>query len=97
MYLYDPNNQIEQNLNKEMVLVESLESSDEDLLHAMIVNHHEYTGSHTAMKMINNWKESVANFIKLIPSEYKEVLRKRSLAIDHHLVLVPVEKIKKHG
>ncbi len=57
--------------------VELLELSDPEeiaLLHAIVQEHRELTGSDTARWALDNWDEAVREFVKVMPLEYKAAL-----------------------
>ncbi len=84
-YLYDPNNEAMQYLNMEMILVEGLSDEDDELLRVHIRNHFKYTGSTSALEILQNWNVEKTNFIKIMPEEYKRVLaemaKKKEVAV----------------
>ena len=73
---------LEQNLvqiNTEMVDVDPLNEDDFVIIKKALRDHLDLTGSSLAEKMLTNWEVDKTRFIKVIPVEYKEVLRKRAL------------------
>jgi glutamate synthase (ferredoxin) len=63
--------------NKQMVDLEGLIKSDEIAkLHKLILKHYNYTGSTVAQKLLDNWNESIHKFVKIMPIEYKNALRR---------------------
>ena len=42
---------------------------------SLIGNHFKYTGSKLARKLLDNWEETVSQFIKVIPTEYKKIMK----------------------
>ncbi|WP_028401480.1 glutamate synthase large subunit [Ectobacillus panaciterrae] len=60
--------------NLEMVLLETLEDEKEieEVVH-LISNHFHYTGSLRAANILANWDEYAPYFVKVIPSDYKQV------------------------
>jgi glutamate synthase (NADPH/NADH) large chain len=76
-YVYDAKEQFAQNVNMEMVLLDEKTAEDEQILRAMILDHLTHTGSETAAKIIKNWEAAFTQFVKVMPVEYKEVLKKR--------------------
>ena len=83
-YIYNPENNQEQYLNKEMILVEDLQNDDEAKLRKSIRDHFTYTGSLRALQILQSWDASKKQFMKIMPIEYKRVLaemaEKKSLA-----------------
>lgn len=66
-------------INTEMVDVDPLNEDDFAAIKKALRDHFEFTGSSLAEKMLANWEVDKGQFIKVIPVEYKEVLRKRVL------------------
>jgi len=61
--------------NLEMVALEALsEPEDVTELRLMIDNHHRYTGSVVARRVLENWEGMRAQFIKVMPLDYKRAL-----------------------
>ena len=62
----------------EMVALEDMQA-EEDIneLHQLISNHFEYTGSTVAERLLSNWKASIKQFVKVMPTDYKRVLEER--------------------
>jgi glutamate synthase (NADPH/NADH) large chain len=80
-YLYDPDNNIEPDINMEMVDIEAMEAAEDiSELRNMISRHAEYTGSKVAAAILENWSDEFPRFRKIIPIKYREVLRQRAEA-----------------
>ena len=79
-YVYDIKGQFAQNVNMEMVLFDEKTEEDEQVLRSMVLDHLTHTGSESAAKIVKNWDDAFRNFVKVMPVEYKEVLRKRKLS-----------------
>lgn len=81
-YIYDPEGVAKQYLNMEMILVEPFEREDEEQLRIDIRNHFKYTGSTSALDILQHWDKEKARFIKIMPEEYKRALEeaKKELA-----------------
>ncbi|MCR4990201.1 MAG: glutamate synthase large subunit [Lachnospiraceae bacterium] len=74
-YVYDEGSKLYHNLNKEMVLMEKVEvKSDIEELKNMLKSHVKYTGSVKASKILDNWKEELPKFKKIIPGDYKKLM-----------------------
>ena len=64
-YVLDENNSLYRNLNKEMVLMESIEhKSDREELKKLLENHAKYTGSAKAKLILDNFDEYLPKFKK---------------------------------
>ncbi len=78
-YIWDYDNVFSDNCNPGMVELEKLESQhDIDELQSLIKLHKEQTGSDVAEKILNNWDASLAQFVKVMPTDYKRVLAERA-------------------
>ncbi|MDO8907878.1 MAG: glutamate synthase large subunit [Pseudohongiella sp.] len=74
-YVWNPNNDFERQCNKETYGLESvIDSADVAELKAIISRHLDYTGSTVAKKILDNWDQSVQQFVKVMPTDYKRVL-----------------------
>ena len=74
-YVWDPYNKFSSYCNPETVELEKLTSVDDiDELSTLIANHYRYTHSYVAERLLNRWEQSVAEFVKVMPTDYKRVL-----------------------
>ena len=74
-YIWDPQQRFAGNCNAEMVDLDSVENdADEAELRQMIENHLAFTNSPVAATVLANWGESLGQFIKVMPKDYKRVL-----------------------
>ncbi|RDC62107.1 glutamate synthase large subunit [Adhaeribacter pallidiroseus] len=78
-YVFDPNQQFAGRCNMEMVEFDTMEEEDLQELHRLIHNHHQFTGSDVAAALLGDWENTVKQFIKVMPSDYKVVLQNRKL------------------
>ncbi|MCK4466264.1 MAG: glutamate synthase subunit alpha, partial [Bacteroidales bacterium] len=60
--------------NMDMVLLEKLKKEDEETIYTLLHNHYKYTRSLRAKKVLDNFKKEVKRFVKVMPTEYKQVL-----------------------
>lgn len=75
VYVLDEENSLYKNLNKQLVLMEKIESkNDREKLKEMIEKHVQYTGSVKGQRILENFEEYIGKFKKIIPSDYKEIL-----------------------
>ena len=78
-YIWDPYALFAAKCNMELVELESLADRDEiDELKRLIDQHAIYTGSTVAKGVLDNWKSSVREFVKVMPTDYKRVLESMS-------------------
>lgn len=85
-YILDEAGSFPENVNKEMVALESLEDEDEiNEVRLMIKKHQSYTDSSRAKHVLDNWDEMVKQFVKVIPKDYRRMLDCISRAHDRGL------------
>jgi glutamate synthase (NADPH/NADH) large chain len=74
-YVWDPDRALADNLNAEMVDLEGLDDLDTTWLVGAIFRHRDETGSEVAARILTDWQYQVANFVKVMPRDYKRVLQ----------------------
>lgn len=73
-YVYDPDGIFPSRVNQEMVLLEQItEQYENNEVRTLIRNHHKFTSSTVAHRILENWEEEVLNFVKVIPKDYKRM------------------------
>ena len=78
-YVYDPDGEFDDQVNKGMVSVEDdLGESDEAMLRRLVENHADYTDSDRAAALLSDWGVEVRNFTKVMPDAYAEVIAEES-------------------
>jgi glutamate synthase domain-containing protein 3 len=78
-YVWDPDGELLSRCNLGTVGLERVES-DTDIgeLFKLIELHHQYTKSTVAQHILERWPESLAEFQKVMPTDYKRVLQERA-------------------
>jgi glutamate synthase (NADPH/NADH) large chain len=78
-YVYDPTGDFITRCNLGIVELEKVESPQDlgELLH-LVELHQEFTGSSIAERILAHWPESTAQFVKVMPTDYKRVLVERA-------------------
>ncbi len=76
-YVYDPQKKFPARCNMEMVEFDKISDEDAASLKELIKNHRTFTGSDVAENILNNWDGALADFVKVMPTDYKAVLLKR--------------------
>jgi glutamate synthase (NADPH/NADH) large chain len=76
-YVWDKSGDFESKLNPELVDLDPIEQEDKDLLLDMLTKHVEFTGSDVAKSFLDNFEQSLASMVKVMPRDYKAVLQKR--------------------
>ncbi len=74
-YVYDPAGELPDNLNIEMVDVETLDEDDTDYLHGIIQAHVDATDSAVGQRVLADWSGQQRHFVKVMPRDYKRVLK----------------------
>ena len=58
-------------------LMHDMTRLDVERLHAMIENHHRYTGSEKAAQILENWPRYLRKFVKVMPVDYRKALERQ--------------------
>ncbi len=75
-YVLDEENHLYRNLNRQLVRMENVEhKNDLEELKRMIQAHVQYTGSRKGKEILEQFEAFVPHFKKIIPVDYKEILR----------------------
>jgi glutamate synthase (NADPH/NADH) large chain len=93
-YVLDEYGDIESSLNRAMVSTVALVNRrDRNLVHRLVENHFNYTGSCRARYILDHWDWAVSLFIKVIPDAYVEALsRQRAQGNDIRIAAPPRAK-----
>ena len=82
-YVLDESGKFESLCNKGLVSLEPVTApSDIKDLHRLIKTHASLTGSSNATRILKNWDETLLNFIKVMPNDYKRVLEEMKISED---------------
>jgi glutamate synthase domain-containing protein 3 len=73
-YVYDKDQAFRQRCNPEMVELEKLSAEDARTIYNLVRNHHKYTRSGVAYRILDNFSREIYKFIKVMPREYKRIL-----------------------
>jgi glutamate synthase domain-containing protein 3 len=77
-YVLDEDGSFSGKCNMGMVELHPLDQQGEIAqIHALLAQHHQYTGSTVARRLLNNWEDSIGKFIKVMPTEYRQVLERQ--------------------
>jgi glutamate synthase domain-containing protein 3 len=74
-YVYDPNGTFPSLVNYEMVQLEPLEDEERTWLRTTIDRHYALTGSAVASRLLRSWDADVERFRKVMPQDYRRVIR----------------------
>ena len=80
-YVWDPEGIFPRQCNRETLELEDVTGAEDiPALKSLIRNHHKYTDSTVARAVLDNWETSLAQFVKVMPTDYKRVLAQRAAA-----------------
>ncbi len=73
-YIYDPQGTFIDRCNLEMILLERVEDAEEaQELKSMIEKHVNYTESAVGERVLEDWENSLGQFVRVIPKDYKRM------------------------
>jgi glutamate synthase (NADPH/NADH) large chain len=73
-YVLDEAGGFHTRVNHEMVDLDPLDDDDRGFLRERIEAHQRETGSTVARRLLSDWDRTLANFVKVMPKDYKRVL-----------------------
>jgi glutamate synthase (NADPH/NADH) large chain len=73
-YVWDPGAVFAPLVNREMVALEGLDDEDMTFLEATVARHRDLTDSHLAALVLADWPAAAAQFVKVMPTDYRRVL-----------------------
>jgi len=77
-YVLDEDGGFKGKCNMGMVELHPLDEPAEiNHVHALIVRHHQYTQSAVAKRILDDWDACVGRFVKVMPTEYRQVLERQ--------------------
>lgn len=78
-YILDIHQDFESKVNQEMVEIMSLEDPQEiAFVRGLIEDHHHYTGSELAARVLLDFNRALPRFVKVMPTDYKKVLEEEA-------------------
>jgi len=80
-YVLDKTNTFREKVNMEMITLEPLNEEDKGILREYLDKHFQYTTSNIAFQLIQNWEQSVKQFVKVLPSDFKKALEGRGVTL----------------
>lgn len=80
-YVWDPEKALPAQCNLETYELDSVSAAEDILeLKALIQNHADYTDSPVAKSILEKWEQSLSDFVKVMPTDYKRVLEEQAAA-----------------
>ena len=77
VYVYDEKGDFKNKYNPEMVELEKPTIEDGSTINNLLVNHYKYTASPIAKKILDDFRNNMRKFVKVMPIEYKRVLESK--------------------
>ena len=93
-YVLDMRRDFEPKVNREMVELSGIDSTKEiAYVRGLVEDHHHYTGSELAARILLDFGRALAHFVKVMPTDYKRVLaeEQRVLAEEQKAAALPVQ------
>jgi glutamate synthase domain-containing protein 3 len=78
-YVLDEDGTFATRINKGMVEVDPMTPGDRQQLRALVERHQALTGSAVAARLLADWDRALAQFRKVLPTDYKAVLARQHL------------------
>lgn len=73
-YVYNEDGNFKNRCNMDMVELEGINEEDQTTIYNMLHNHYKYTNSSRAKNILDNLKQNLKKFVKVMPIEYKHIL-----------------------
>ena len=74
-FVYDPDGKLPVRVNPEMVELEPLDAEDFVWLRHRVERHRHETASEVAARLLDDWASASRSFVKVMPNDYKRVMR----------------------
>ncbi len=78
-YVLDEDGTFAGRCNKGMVELERLDGHDREVVRRLVERHHAYTQSTVAARLLRDWASAVERLVKVMPTEYRQVLARQHL------------------
>jgi len=97
-YVLDEHQLFDTLCNLDMVDLESVwQDEDKQLLRDLITRHQEWTGSKRAEDVLQNWREMVGRFVKVMPIDYRKSMERLRQREQRHTEFTPATEEVFHG
>jgi glutamate synthase (NADPH/NADH) large chain len=84
-YVLDQKGTFSEKVNMEMVSLDPLNEEDQQILRTFLEKHFQYTTSNVAFQLLQNWEESVKQFVRVLPSDFKKALESRGITLSQQI------------
>ena len=78
-YIYDRDGDFKDRCNLEMVELGAVDQEDASIISNLLSNHYRYTQSDLAQGIVNDLKNKLKKFVKVMPIEYKRILNEKKV------------------
>jgi glutamate synthase (NADPH/NADH) large chain len=80
-YVLDKIGDFRTKVNFEMVTVDAINEEDQRILRDSLEKHFQYTTSNVAFQLLQNWEQSISQFVKVLPNDFKKALDGRGITL----------------
>ena len=80
-YVWDQDGTFAPKVNREMVNLEPLNDEDQTILREYVEKHFQYTTSNIALALIQDWDNRISQFVKVLPTDFKNALAGRGISL----------------
>ena len=80
-YVLDKAGDFKDKVNFEMISLTALNDEDKLILRDFVEKHFQFTTSNVAFQLLQNWDESVGQFVKVLPNDFKNALESRGITL----------------
>jgi glutamate synthase domain-containing protein 3 len=74
-YLYDPDQEINKKLNRQLAEILPMDASDFKWVFKNLQDHQDYTESEKAKELLEQWDQTQLSFVKISTSTYLEKIK----------------------
>jgi glutamate synthase domain-containing protein 2/glutamate synthase domain-containing protein 1/glutamate synthase domain-containing protein 3 len=96
-YVLDEDGRFGARCNMELVGFDPLEDDDVAILRELVEEHAERTGSTVAARVLAEWEDALARFVKVMPHDYKRALAELAAAGNGHVVYADEHAVSTSG
>ncbi|GAB3273909.1 glutamate synthase large subunit [Larkinella harenae] len=84
-YVWDQEGDFAAKVNQEMVTLEKLDDEDLAIVKEYVEKHFQYTTSNIALQLIQDWKNLISQFVKVMPSDFRKALAGRGVSLSDQI------------
>lgn len=84
-YVWDKDGTFASKVNREMVSLDTLNEEDQAILREYVEKHFQYTTSNVALALMQDWDNSIGQFVKVLPTDFKQALASRGISLSEQI------------